>query len=230
LIDRLGRRSLLYIGSVGYILSLGVCAFAFLSTPVFTTFSAAEDLLSSVASVQSVEAETKYFSETDKATIMSTYLERKQAITDATAIEGFSGDAVVIAEDADLEDVGETAIAVKKQASEDLGSMSMVVLICLVAFIASHAVGQGAVIWVFISEIFPNDHRAAGQALGSSTHWICAAGLTFLFPIAMGIFSPGILFAFFCFMMVLQLIWVKLMVPETKGIPLEEIQKKLGIE
>lgn len=230
LIDRLGRRSLLYIGSIGYILSLGVCAFAFLATPVFTTFSAAEDLLGSVKQVQAVQAETKYFSETDKAKIMSTYLERKQAIATATAIEEFSGDAVVIAGAADIEEVAQTAIAVKKQASEDLGSMSMVVLICLVAFIASHAVGQGAVIWVFISEIFPNDHRAAGQALGSSTHWICAAGLTFLFPIAMGIFAPGILFAFFCFMMVLQLIWVILMVPETKGIPLEEIQKNLGIE
>lgn len=230
LIDRLGRRSLLYIGSIGYILSLGVCAFAFLTTPVFTTFSAAEDMLSSVASIQAVEAETKYFSETDKANIMSKYLDRKQALAEATAIEEFSGDPVIIADDADLDEIAQTAVAVKKQASEDLGSMSMVVLICLVAFIASHAVGQGAVIWVFISEIFPNEHRAAGQALGCSTHWVCAAGLTLLFPIAMGVFTPGVLFAFFCFMMVLQLIWVKLMVPETKGVPLEEIQKIFGIE
>lgn len=106
----------------------------------------------------------------------------------------------------------------------------MIVLICLVGFIAAHAVGQGAVIWVFIAEIFPNDHRAAGQSLGSSTHWICAAGLTLLFPIAMAKFEPGDIFVFFCFMMVMQLIWVKLMVPETKGVPLEEIQKKFGIE
>ena len=105
----------------------------------------------------------------------------------------------------------------------------MVVLVCLVGFIAAHAVGQGAVIWVFIAEIFPNDHRAAGQALGSSTHWVCAAMLTLLFPIAMAHISAGALFSFFCFMMVLQLIWVKFMVPETKGVPLEEMQKKLGI-
>jgi SP family arabinose:H+ symporter-like MFS transporter len=230
LIDKLGRRSLLYIGSFGYIISLGVCAFVFLTTPLFTTFSAAEDLIGSVAKVKAVEAEPMYFSDTDKENIMDNYLASKQAIAESTAIEEYSGDPVVIADDADLDDLLQTTEAVKKQASEDLGSMGMVVLICLVAFIASHAVGQGMVIWVFISEIFPNDHRAAGQALGCSTHWICAAGLTFLFPIAMGIFEPGILFGFFCFMMVLQLIWVKTMVPETKGVPLEEIQKKLGIK
>ncbi len=230
LIDKLGRRSLLYIGSIGYIISLGVCAFAFLTTPVFTTFSTAEDLIGSVTKVQIVEAETKYFSDTDKENITDNYLASKQAIAEATAIEEYSGDPVVIADGSDLDDVLQTAMAVKKQASEDLGSMSMVVLICLVAFIASHAVGQGTVIWVFISEIFPNDHRAAGQALGSSTHWICAAGLTFLFPIAMGIFEPGILFGFFCFMMVLQLVWVKFKVPETKGVALEEIQRKFGID
>jgi hypothetical protein len=96
-------------------------------------------------------------------------------------------------------------------------------------FIAAHAIGQGTVIWVFISEIFPNDHRAAGQALGSSTHWICAAVITTVFPTIISNFEPGQLFAFLCFMMCLHLLWVKLMVPETKGISLEEMQKKLGI-
>jgi len=230
LIDKLGRRSLLYIGSIGYILSLGICAFAFLTTPVFKTFSAAEDLLSSVKAVESVESATKFYSEEDKDAIMATYAARKQSIEDVTSIEAFSGDVTVIAADADLAEVDEIATAVKIQASEDLGFKSFVVLVCLIGFIAAHAVGQGAVIWVFISEIFPNDHRAAGQALGSSTHWICAAGLTFLFPIAMGAFEPGVLFGFFCFMMVLQLGWVIFAVPETKGVPLEQIQKKLGIE
>src|ERR1700704_3805806 len=101
---------------------------------------------------------------------------------------------------------------------------------CIFAFIAAHAIGQGAVIWVFISEIFPNRHRAEGQALGSFTHWIFAALLTTFFPRMVSSFPPGYVFSFFAGMMVLQLIWVKTMVPETKGVPLEQIQKQLGIE
>jgi len=101
---------------------------------------------------------------------------------------------------------------------------------CIFAFIAAHAVGQGAVIWVFISEIFPNRQRAEGQTLGSSTHWIFAALLTTFFPKLVTTFPPGYVFLFFCGMMVLQLIWVKTMVPETKGVPLEQMQEKLGIK
>jgi SP family arabinose:H+ symporter-like MFS transporter len=140
LIDRLGRRTLLIIGSFGYIISLGLCAWAF-----FT--------------------------------------------------ENFN-----------------------------------IVPPCIFGFIAAHAVGQGAVIWVLISEIFPNKHRASGQALGSFTHWIFAATLTLVFPKVVTAFPPGYVFLFFCIMMVLQLVWVKLWVPETKGVPLEEMNKKLGIE
>lgn len=140
LIDRLGRRTLLFIGSFGYIISLGLVAWAFF---------------------------TEHFS---------------------------------------------------------------MVPVCIFAFIAAHAVGQGAVIWVFISEIFPNRHRAEGQALGSFTHWIFAALLTTFFPKMVSVFAPGYVFLFFCGMMVLQLIWVKFMVTETKGVPLEQIQKRLGIE
>jgi len=139
LIDRLGRRTLLYIGSFGYIASLGLVAWAFF---------------------------TQHFS---------------------------------------------------------------IVPGCIFAFIAAHAVGQGAVIWVFISEIFPNRQRAEGQTLGSFTHWIFAALLTTFFPTMVAAFPPGYVFAFFTGMMVLQLIWVKTMVPETKGVPLEQIQKQLGI-
>jgi sugar porter (SP) family MFS transporter len=105
-----------------------------------------------------------------------------------------------------------------------------IVPICIFAFIAAHAIGQGAVIWVFISEIFPNRHRAEGQALGSFTHWIFAALLTTFFPRMVSSFPPGYVFSFFTGMMVLQLIWVKTLVPETKGVPLEQIQKQLGIE
>jgi sugar porter (SP) family MFS transporter len=140
LIDRLGRRTLLYIGSFGYIASLGLVAWAFF---------------------------TEHFS---------------------------------------------------------------IVPVCIFAFIAAHAIGQGAVIWVFISEIFPNRHRAEGQTLGSSTHWILAALLTTLAPWVFATFRPGYVFSFFAGMMVLQLIWVKTMVPETKGVALEQIQKELGID
>jgi len=137
LIDRLGRRTLLYIGSFGYILSLGLCAWAF--------------------------------------------------------------------------------------HTENFG----IVPICIFSFIAAHAVGQGAVIWVFISEIFPNQYRAAGQTLGSFTHWFFAAALTLAFPKMVEALSPSVIFGFFCFMMIFQLIWVKLMVPETAGIPLEKMEKSL---
>jgi len=108
---------------------------------------------------------------------------------------------------------------------------------CIFAFIAAHAVGQGAVIWVLISEIFPNRHRAQGQTLGSATHWVFAALLTTVFPLMVKFSGAneqpqraGYIFLFFCFMMFLQLIWVKTMVPETKGISLEDMQHKLGIE
>src|SRR6201987_2589713 len=123
LIDRLGRRTLLYIGSVGYIGSLGLVAWAFF---------------------------TQHYS---------------------------------------------------------------IVPACIFAFIASHAIGQGAVIWVFISEIFPNRHRAEGQTLGSSTHGIVAAVIPTVFPKLVTTFAPGYIFSFFVAMMVLQLIWVKMMVP-----------------
>src|SRR6266478_314948 len=140
LIDRLGRRTLLYIGSFGYIASLGLVAWAFF---------------------------TEHFS---------------------------------------------------------------IVPVCIFAFIAAHAIGQGAVIWVLISEIFPNRHRAEGQTLGSFTHWVFAALLTTFFPKMVTVLPPGYVFSFFAGMMVLQLVWVKTMVPETKGVPLEQIQKQLGIE
>jgi MFS transporter, SP family, arabinose:H+ symporter len=140
LIDRLGRRTLLTIGSFGYIVSLGLCAWAF-----------------------------------------------------------FTGHFAIVPA-------------------------------AIFAFIAAHAIGQGTVIWVLISEIFPNQYRATGQSLGSATHWIFAALLTTFFPAMVSAFAPGYVFLFFWAMMVLQLVWVRTMVPETKGVPLEEIQKRLGVE
>ena len=102
-------------------------------------------------------------------------------------------------------------------------------LISLLVFIASHAFGQGAVIWVFISEIFPNRVRARGQALGSFTHWIMAAVISWTFPMIASI-SGWMTFAFYALCMVGQLFWVLMIMPETKGISLEKIQQKLGIE
>ncbi len=93
-------------------------------------------------------------------------------------------------------------------------------------FIASHAVGQGAVIWVFISEIFPNEVRANGQAFGSFTHWIFAALIANIFPIVAG-FGGGPIFLFFAVMMVLQLLYVRFMMPETKGVSLEDMETRV---
>lgn len=141
LIDNLGRRFLMYIGSIGYILSLSLIALFF-----FT--------------------------------------------------ESFSG---------------------------------FIAPLLIFVFIAAHAVGQGAVIWVFISEIFPNVVRSYGNSLGSATHWIFAALIAGNFVWFEGLFGGGVIFAFFAVMMVLQLLFVWKMMPETKGITLEEMEKKLGI-
>lgn len=137
LIDRVGRRTLMYIGSFGYIVSLGACGWAFL---------------------------TQHYA---------------------------------------------------------------IVPVCVFTFIAAHAVGQGAVIWVFIAEIFPNSLRAAGQSLGSATHWVFAALVTLVFPPLVAAISPGQVFLLFMGMMVLQLVWVALQMPETRGLSLEQVQQRL---
>ena len=138
LIDRMGRKSLMYIGSVGYIISLAMVAYGFK--------------------------------------------------TEASA--GFN-------------------------------------LFFILTFIASHAVGQGAVIWVFISEIFPNSVRAAGQAWGTGTHWVFAALITMLGEVVIEAFPGWTVFAFFAAFMVLQLVFTHFMMPETKGVSLEELQDQL---
>ena len=104
-----------------------------------------------------------------------------------------------------------------------------VVLVSLIVFIASHAFGQGAVIWVFLGEIFPNSVRARGQSLGSFVHWIMAAIISLTFPMIAEV-SGASIFAFYALCMVGQLLWVIFVMPETKGVPLEEISKKLGID
>ncbi|MGA2663078.1 MAG: sugar porter family MFS transporter [Verrucomicrobiota bacterium] len=166
IIDHFGRRKLMLLGSIGYILSLGTVAWA------FYTYAAAFRI-----AAEAIQAGA----------------EIPAAVVAATGIGG------------------------------------MVVMVSLLVFVASHAFGQGAVIWVFISEIFPNRVRARGQALGSFTHWFMDAAICWTFPIVAAK-SGGHTFAFYGAMMVLQLLWVLWIMPETKGVPLESIQKTLGIE
>jgi len=103
----------------------------------------------------------------------------------------------------------------------------MAVPIFLFIFIAAHAIGQGTVIWVFISEVFPDQLRASGQSFGTSTHWVLAAIIPSMVPFLFGTVGAGLVFAFFAFMMVLQLLFVMFIMPETKGVPLEELEKIL---
>ncbi|MDQ3277367.1 MAG: sugar porter family MFS transporter, partial [Bacteroidota bacterium] len=113
------------------------------------------------------------------------------------------------------------------------GAEPGMLLAFLLLFIAAHAIGQGAVIWVFISEIFPNNVRALGQSFGASVHWVFAALITLITPVFLdaqnGVFkdNPWPIFAFFAFMMILQLVWVLTKMPETKGVSLEELERKL---
>jgi sugar porter (SP) family MFS transporter len=105
------------------------------------------------------------------------------------------------------------------------GGLSVPIFLFL--FIASHAIGQGAVIWVFISEIFPNNIRASGQAFGSSVHWVLAAIIPSLIPMLFSEIGAAVVFLIFTLMMVLQLLFVIFLMPETKGISLEQLSEKL---
>jgi len=110
--------------------------------------------------------------------------------------------------------------------SSHAGGVMVVVFVFL--FIASHALGQGAVIWVFIAEIFPNNVRTRGQSLGSGTHWVFAALITLLMPFLLGKFEGQTIFGFFTAMMVLQLLFVLFLMPETKGKSLEYLAEHLS--
>jgi sugar porter (SP) family MFS transporter len=109
-------------------------------------------------------------------------------------------------------------------------SGGMTIPFLLFAFIAAHAIGQGAVIWVFISEIFPNNIRSWGNSLGSSTHWVFAALIAGNFPVLAGWLGQGSIFAFFALMMFFQLLFVWKLMPETKGVSLEDIEKDMVSE
>ena len=103
----------------------------------------------------------------------------------------------------------------------------LLIPIFLFLFIAAHAIGQGAIIWVYISEIFPNHLRNSGQSFGVSVHWVLAAIIPSFVPLLFASIGAGVVFSIFAFFMVLQLIFVHYMMPETRGISLEELSKKL---
>ena len=114
--------------------------------------------------------------------------------------------------------------------ASDNEAISKIMPFFVFGFIGAHGIGQGAVIWVYISEIFPARHRAHGTSFGVSVHWVFAAMITYLFPAVVTSFQTQYIFGFFAFMMTLQLIWVLTMVPETKGKTLEEMEQALGIK
>lgn len=224
LIDRLGRRTLLIIGSLGYIVSLGLCAWAFFAyAPQFRVASAA-------IAVSGLGKKLDSATGGEQSDLTRRLAEARAELVAAAAHDAYAPGPVSIPEDVAPSALRTIAEGVLKQASAAAGAGGTMVLLCIFAFIAAHAVGQGAVIWVFIAEIFPNRHRAGGQALGSFTHWIFAALLTTFFPKMVTAFPPGYVFLFFCLMMVLQLVWVKYMVPETKGVSLEQMQQRLGLD
>lgn len=103
----------------------------------------------------------------------------------------------------------------------------LLIPIFLFLFIAAHAIGQGAIIWVFISEIFPNHLRNAGQSFGTSVHWVLAAIIPSFVPLLFGSIGAGVVFLIFALFMVLQLVFVHYMMPETRGISLEKLSKTL---
>ncbi len=107
------------------------------------------------------------------------------------------------------------------------GASGIVVVLFVFLFIASHAIGQGAVIWVFIAEIFPNAVRSKGQSLGSGTHWVLAATIALLMPYALSAFEAHTIFGFFAAMMLLQLAFVLVVMPETRGRTLESVAEEL---
>ena len=228
LIDRAGRKQLLLIGSIGYIVSLALVAAIFFANQVpLDVAGKAMALKGAEEKLQQVENEgvtgKALQSAQDKAS------NARQEFLESISQEGFDAAEFQLTDNATHEQAIGAAEKAAAKASEMVGNAGLFVLFGIFAFIASHAVGQGAVIWVLISEVFPNEHRAVGNSIGSGTHWVFAALITRYFPIAVGAVAPGYIFAFFCGMMVLQLLWVLTMVPETKGVPLEQIQKKLGV-
>ena len=228
LIDKLGRKTLLIIGCIGYIISLSVCTYSFFHYSELKVVSSAIDTVNSANHLIDIQKGTAYFTIEDAKNANKAYETAKENLYKVTTASNYIVDSESLVGN-DIEKVKTVALDIKAQATNNLGSVSSIVLVCMITFIASHAIGSGTIIWVFISEIFPNSVRAKGQSLGSFTHWIFAAGLTLFFPIAISSFDAGFIFGFFAFMMVLQLIWCVFMMKETKGKTLETIAREMQI-
>ncbi len=240
IIDHFGRKRLMIVGSIGYILSLGAVAWAFHSYDA--DFAAAAKARAADNAAATARALVQATEKGDSEELVASKTAANEAVTaatkaEATATAGYVVEAIEAAQTGNTSKAKTAASNAQKAADELAGNVNsaavatggMVVLVSLLVFIASHAFGQGAVIWVFISEIFPNRVRARGQALGSFTHWFMAASISWTFPVIAD-WSGAYTFAFYAAMMVLQLVWVLAIMPETKGVPLEQIQKRLGIE
>ncbi|MGN0902553.1 MAG: MFS transporter, partial [Succinivibrio sp.] len=229
LIDVLGRKTLLLIGCVGYILSLGICSFSFFNYDELKVVSVSMDTASGADQIVRMENGEVFYTDDDLVKAKASFEDAKTKLKNLAADQNIiPSEGLAVFDGNDVTVIKKVALELKHQASDSLGNVSATVLICMIAFIASHAIGSGTIIWVFISEIFPNEFRAKGQALGSFTHWIFAAGLTLVFPIAIATFDAGFMFGFFTLMMILQLVFALIMMPETKGRSLEEIAKALS--
>ena len=230
-IDILGRRTLLIVGCVGYIVSLGMCTYAFLHYNDLKVVSTSIDMLNSTAAYERTYDTEFYMTDADREMIRADYAANQDKFLALTQELNSNGLAVAQSQNLSLEsssaDFNSAAQATKTAASDRLGFTSTLLLFCMIVFIAAHAFGSGTIIWVFISEIFPAHFRAAGQALGSFTHWIFAALLTLAFPIFIANFDVAYMFAFFLIMMIAQILWAFFIMPETKGKTLEELANNL---
>ena len=227
LIDLLGRKTLLFIGCIGYILSLSVCTYAFFHYDELKVVSAATNTANAASKLIDMDAKVIYFTPEDKVKAEQDFMQAKQELVKITSETKYEGTRASF-DGLNVVEIRTQAQEISAKASAALGEVSTVVLVCMIVFIASHAIGSGTIIWVFVSEIFPNDARAKGQSLGSFTHWIFAAGLTLVFPMAIANFDAGYIFGFFAFMMILQFLWCTFMMPETKGKTLEQIGAELS--
>lgn len=220
-IDKMGRKKLMLLGSIGYLVSLGAIAL---------TFNKAGDDFNVAAKALAVSGLAEgVIAAPDDTELAKKYDDASKAFVQSTAAVGYAGEPVNQAALASPVAVKSAADDAFNTASASAAGPGKLVMFGLFLFIAAHAFGQGAVVWVFVSEIFPNAVRDTGLALGSFSIWVFAAIVGQLFPTVVGALGGATTFALFFGFMVLQLIWVLKIMPETKGVPLEDMEKELGL-
>jgi len=216
-IDWFGRRKLMLVGSVGYITSLCIVATAFyVYSPEFSVSIENVAVTKAKKTIDTLEKALETATPETREFLMVEWEAAKQSLADGTV---------------KLQKAQEVFAMVRGRESDGTVPMAgiLIVLGGLMLFIASHAFGQGACIWVFLSEIFPNRIRAQGQAFGSLVLWVFCALVSQLFLPLLALIGPTLIFLGFAGLMVMQLLWVIAFMPETKQVSLEEMQKKLGI-